>query len=489
MHVFSGSSAQGTAPGVAAAAFEHGIEQWIPGRIRMYARRSALAFRSLLAAFVLPALSAGAGAQNQILAWGSNTQGECNVPAPPSGLEWSAIAAGAQYSLALLADGTIQGWGSCAHGQCTPDPLPPGLLYVDVVTSSQYTLALRSDGQIIPWGVNDEGQCDVPALPPRLNYVQVSAGHNFAVALRSDGSAVAWGGNNFGECKVPALPAGLAYVEVAAGTRQGVARRSDGSLVSWGLLPAPPALPHGITCVEVSAGFDFALARLSDGSVIGWGVNDQGQCNVPPLPGGVVYADISAGMWASLARRSDGSLVAWGNNSAGLCNVPALPPGFTAARISAGYYHMLALLEPGPACGSTSYYCSPAAANSVNPAGASLTVDGCPGLTANDLVLSVTGLPPHGPGIFFYGSQQRFTTNGFGRTCIGGAVQRILPPVFADASGTVALPLDLTQFPFSGSPQSILPGSTWNFQYWYRDPAGSQSTYNFSDACHLVFAP
>jgi hypothetical protein len=181
--------------------------------------------------------------------------------------------------------------------------------------------------------------------------------------------------------------------------------------------------------------------------------------------------------------------VAWGHNIFGEGNVPPLPAGFAATHVLIGSYHAFAMLEPGTACGSTSYYCWPPRANSVNPAGASLTVEGCPGLTANNLVLGVTGLPPGGPGLFFYGSQPRFGVQGYGQICVGGSTRRLLPPVFADSSGAVALPIDLTQFPFTGSLQSILPGSTWNVQYWYRDPANSQATFNFSDACHIVFAP
>jgi hypothetical protein len=35
----------------------------------------------------------------------------------------------------------------------------------------------------------------------------------------------------------------------------------------------------------------------------------------------------------------------------------------------------------------------------------------------------------------------------------------------------------------------LQPGSSWNFQFWYRNPAGDGSGFNLSDALHVDFAP
>ena len=118
-----------------------------------------------------------------------------------------------------------------------------------------------------------------------------------------------------------------------------------------------------------------------------------------------------------------------------------------------------------------------------------MQVVGCAGLTANDLEFTVTGLPKGVPGIFFYGPQQIHAPLGNGWSCVGGGVQRVLPPLIADPTGKVVYQVDLTSFPFTGSAHSITAGTGWNFQYWYRDPAGNPTTYNFSDAQHIVFAP
>jgi hypothetical protein len=121
--------------------------------------------------------------------------------------------------------------------------------------------------------------------------------------------------------------------------------------------------------------------------------------------------------------------------------------------------------------------------------GASLTVEGCPGLTANNLVLDVSGLPPSRVGMFLYGFAQQQVPFGNGWGCITGGIQRVLPALLSSPTGTVNHPIDLTQFPFTGSAHPILPSSAWNFQFWYRDPNGSPTTFNLSDALHIAFAP
>ncbi|MBI5364556.1 MAG: hypothetical protein HZA53_15370 [Planctomycetes bacterium] len=461
--------------------------QWSNGRARD-PRNVWTSARGSAAVFVLAALSATALGQNEILAWGANATGACNVPAPPWGRTWVRVAAGDEASLGLLDDGTILGWGWCGAGQCAPPALPPGVSHVDVAMAHAYGLALRSDGEVVAWGGNDQGQTLVPALPPGLAYVEIGAGWNFAMARRSDGSVVAWGGNAFGERNVPALPPGLAYVQISAGVRQGVAVCTDGSLVSWGVLPPAPALPPGLTCVEARAGNDFALARLSDGSVIAWGDDTYGQCNVPPLPSGVVYAEIAAGWWVSAARRSDGVVVVWGNNASGQCTVPPLPPGLAASRLAVGNFHVLALLEPGVACGSITPYCWPPEKNSFDARGARIAMAGSASVSANDLVLAVSGLPPGGLGQFFCGRDTAYFANGGGHTCVTGVLARIRPKLYANAAGTVGLALDLSG-PLGTSLLAMVPGSTWNFQYWYRDLGTGPGAYNFSDAEHVVFAP
>ena len=139
-------------------------------------------------------------------------------------------------------------------------------------------------------------------------------------------------------------------------------------------------------------------------------------------------------------------------------------------------------------CSVTSY-CSPAAPNTVSATGAKFTVVGIPSTQLNELEFQVIDLPSNLPGIFFYGPFQAQLPFGNGFVCVGGSVNRVLPALISDPMGTVRLDVDLTQPPFGSGAGAVLPGSTWNFQYWYRDPTGFPTTFNLSDAVQITFAP
>jgi len=51
------------------------------------------------------------------------------------------------------------------------------------------------------------------------------------------------------------------------------------------------------------------------------------------------------------------------------------------------------------------------------------------------------------------------------------------------------LRLDFTQEPFNSGPFAVNPFSTWNFQFWYRDPLGGPAGFNFSDGLEVMFCP
>ena len=143
------------------------------------------------------------------------------------------------------------------------------------------------------------------------------------------------------------------------------------------------------------------------------------------------------------------------------------------AEVAAGWGHTVARFEPLPACGSVSLYCWPPEANSVSAGGASFTVSGCPGLSANDLVFTVTGLPRASRGSSTTDRSRAQLPFGNGWRCIVGSVQRVRPPLVADPTGTVSYPVDLSIYPFTGSSHPVTPGSAWSFQFWYRDPQGN----------------
>lgn len=135
-----------------------------------------------------------------------------------------------------------------------------------------------------------------------------------------------------------------------------------------------------------------------------------------------------------------------------------------------------------------SNYCS-TTPNSAGP-GALMDWSGPVSVATNGFHMRATGLPPTIPGIFFYGLDQVSVPLGDGVRCVGGisGVYR-MDAVFSSASGEVEQLLGFTAPPASSGSGKITPGSTWNFQFWYRDVAAGGSGFNLSDALLVSFCP
>ena len=216
-------------------------------------------FRFLaLAGFGLASLFASNSyAGGQVIAWGYNGHGQCDVPAEALSRVIS-IACGGAHSLALK-DGKVIAWGTNNYGQCTvPAEALSGVSAI--AGGTLHSLALK-DGKVIAWGTNDYGQCDVPA--EALSGVStIAGGETHSLALKA-GKVIAWGNNDYGQCDVPAT-----------------------------------AL-SGVS--NIAGGSSYSLA-LKDGKVIVWGYNLHGQCDVPVLGQSGVIA-IAAGNWHILALK------------------------------------------------------------------------------------------------------------------------------------------------------------------------------------------
>jgi hypothetical protein len=133
---------------------------------------------------------------------------------------------------------------------------------------------------------------------------------------------------------------------------------------------------------------------------------------------------------------------------------------------------------------SVSTYCI-GAPNSVG-AGARIGASGGASLELANFTLEASGSPPGSIGIFYFGDSQAQVPFGDGFRCVGGTIGRILPPNVISPAGTAAHLVDFDLPPAT----LIAAGSTWNFQFWYRDPAGPLGTsFNLSDALTATFCP
>ena len=135
------------------------------------------------AALVGVALIASAtpvSAQSDIVSWGAQV-----VSSAWNREAFTEITAGSGHTVARRADGSLVAWGSNIDGECDVPALPQGLTHFEIDAGAQFTAARRSDGSVVAWGSNSNGQCDVPALPPGLSYIEVSGGGGHAAGRRS----------------------------------------------------------------------------------------------------------------------------------------------------------------------------------------------------------------------------------------------------------------------------------------------------------------
>ena len=129
-----------------------------------------------------------------------------------------------------------------------------------------------------------------------------------------------------------------------------------------------------------------------------------------------------------------------------------------------------------------------------NTAGDGATLDwtGTTSVSANDLTLAVYGGVPNQFGIFYYGAGSTEVPFGHGYRCVsagGVGLFRVPPAQQFDAFGDAQISAFLSQPPSSAGAGAIAPGSTWYFQFWYRDPAMGAPGFNLSSALAVSFEP
>ncbi|MDP9149104.1 MAG: hypothetical protein M3O36_04065 [Myxococcota bacterium] len=154
--------------------------------------------------------------------WGDNTQGQLgsgsaafNATAPVAvpGLGGvTAIAAGQQFTCALLADGTLRCWGENLFGQLgdgtatkssTPVLVSGVSGAIGLVAGSAHTCALLQNGTVSCWGLNGEGQLGngmmanslLPVPVANLSHALGVAAGQFHTCARSSGDVQCWGSN------------------------------------------------------------------------------------------------------------------------------------------------------------------------------------------------------------------------------------------------------------------------------------------------------
>ncbi len=111
-------------------------------------------------------------------------------------------------------------------------------------------------------------------------------------------------------------------------------------------------------------------------------------------------------------------------------------------------------------------------------------------IAGNDFVLHASDLPPQTFGFFLAGSAPGFVPNpggSQGNLCIGGPIGRFQQILLSGGSGTVSMAVDWASIPWPiGGSTTVLPGQTWNFQFYHRDQIGGAPTSNFSEGLGMT---
>jgi len=133
-------------------------------------------------------------------------------------------------------------------------------------------------------------------------------------------------------------------------------------------------------------------------------------------------------------------------------------------------------------------YCT--AAPTSTTSGALMGTTGSSSISVNNFTIQTSNAPADKFGVYFYGPNQIQAPFGDGFRCVGGATQRVYPLLQTDGSGFASRQVDFTVYPAGSGSNQITPGSTWNFQFWFRDPMGPGGTgFNLSDAVSVSFCP
>jgi hypothetical protein len=214
-----------------------------------------------------------------------------------------------------------------------------------------------------------------------------------------------------------------------------------------------------------------------------------------------VVADLSPGAGAHAFQLSDGvhdAVAIWTDGTISSFDLTAyVGPAVRVVGLETGTLYAvnnpahievgseaLIVTERDANCDSPSNYCS----TTPNSTGlfAMISRQGGESVAANNLLLTCADAVPSQFGIFFYGSGTAQVPFGNGTRCVDLPIQR-LPVVSIANDGRASYALDNTTPPTATG--QITPGSTWHFQFWFRDPLAGGSNYNLSDGLSVPFCP
>jgi alpha-tubulin suppressor-like RCC1 family protein len=278
---------------------------------------------------------------------------------------WSKVAAGDQYGLAIKTDGTLWSWGvragyvqgpevtnlSGTSSFSSPVLIPITFGKLPNACSFDNTLAISRDNYLFGWGRNGEAELGLgdlikvagPKMIGTLTWSEVTGGGKTSAAIRYDNTLWAWGENGLGELGLGNTTNRLSPVQVGTladyskvvcgpnstyfvrnGTLWATGQNNLGQLGDGTTTNRSSPVQIGTlnTWSKVFATQDrTAFAIKTDGTLWAWGSNAYGQIGdntstnrSSPVQVGTLtnWATVSNGGYGALAVKTDGTLWAWG---------------------------------------------------------------------------------------------------------------------------------------------------------------------------------
>ncbi|MEM9459183.1 MAG: hypothetical protein AAGF11_33705 [Myxococcota bacterium] len=274
---------------------------------------------------------------------------ECLTPAqtPTVDLDGPAVEVhgNGEYSVALMADGTVKGWGPSASDIEAPQPVAfPGIVTA-LGLGEDFLCAQLDDGTVQCQGIDGTpapAWIATFALPGPV--ADLSAGAHHACARTPTGDVTCWGNNDSGQLGSPgatgptSIPLSGAATQVAAGGAHTCARIDDGTMQCWGnndedqlghALAGVGTVPLADPIEKIAAGAEHTCAITEVlGDLYCWGSNALGQLGEgTDLPSGLRHVDLAehgateivAGptAWTTFAVMDHGGLRGWGDEDQG----------------------------------------------------------------------------------------------------------------------------------------------------------------------------
>ena len=279
-----------------------------------------------------------------------------SIPAPITGLSnVTAVATSGRYACARLTDATVKCWGANDRGQLGPNvPLDPstgkpfreslipvavGLSNVAALAAGfDYTCALLTDSTVKCWGVNSPTPVDVGLT----DVDTIAVGGQDCAIFKNGTVSCSLGGGLFSPTRELVELTGQA-ITLAAGYDHACARLTDGTVKCWGGFndtgelgngtftnPPIPFTPVGVVNLAnvagIAAGGHHTCATLFSSTAWCWGDNSSGQLgngttdrsSIPKVVIGLSnVAAVAAGNEHTCARLTDGTVSCWGENRSG----------------------------------------------------------------------------------------------------------------------------------------------------------------------------